>query len=97
MTVRKGLIHRYHVSVCVSEQETGGRQMLHIMYQSTASKIVLQMRILMRGSVCGSRNSLIILSQLHLFSLCVCVCVYASVCGCACACMHGCECGAVSR
>lgn len=68
-----GLIHRYHVSVCVSEQETGGRQMLHIMYQSTASKIVPQMRILMRGSVRGSRNSLIMLSQLHLFSICVCV------------------------
>lgn len=79
MTVRKGLIHRYHVSVCVSEQETGGRQMLHIMYQSTASKIVLQMRILMRGSVCGSRNSLIILSQLHLFSLCLCVCMQVCV------------------
>lgn len=72
----KMLVHRHHVSVCVSEQEAGGRQMLCITHQSTASKIVPQMRILMRGSVRGSRNSLIVLSQLHLFSLCMCVCVW---------------------
>ena len=67
-------------AMCQFEQEAGGRQMLRIMYQSTASKIVPQMRILMRGSVRGSRNSLIMLSQLHLFSLCVCVCVCLCVC-----------------
>lgn len=59
-----------YVSFAVSGQEAGSRQMLHIMCQSTDSKNALQMRILMRGNVCGSSNSLIMLSQL----LCVCVC-----------------------
>lgn len=42
-------------------------QMLRIMSQSTASVIVLQMNVLMKGTACGSRNKLITLSQLTYF------------------------------
>lgn len=38
--------------------------MLQITSQSTASEIAAQMSILMRGTACGSKNSLITLSQL---------------------------------
>lgn len=38
--------------------------MLQITNQSTASEIAAQMSILMRGTACGSKNSLITLSQL---------------------------------
>lgn len=38
--------------------------MLQITSQSTASEIAAQMSILMRGTVCGSKKSLITLSQL---------------------------------
>lgn len=55
--------YKCHVSVCASL--TG--QMLRIMHQSNASETAPQMRILMRGTACGSRNSLIALSQLIYF------------------------------
>jgi len=67
----------------VSEQETGGRQMLRIMYQSTASKIALQMRILMRGSVLWVKEQPNHAKSIASF-LFVCVCKCMRVCLCVC-------------